>query len=102
MRKFTKSDSVVERKVRNSRILVPLNNSNARIDSIYTLNPTGAFVWDMVLLGLSDDEIVARLTDEYNVGEDSARQDTERLLNELMAAGALKTVEAGDQPHVRG
>lgn len=95
MRKFVKSDCVVERKVRNSRILVPLENSNARIDSIYTLNPMAAFIWDQALLGLSDDEIVSRITAKFDVDEPSARKDAEQLLNELVASGALKTMEPG-------
>ena len=91
--RFVKGDNVVERKVRNGRILVPLVSDNARIDSIYTLNPMAAAIWDDALLGLCDDDIVARVVGEYNVDQATARKDTNELLAQFVAVNALKRVQ---------
>ena len=91
--RYVKGNSVVERKVRESRILVPLGNDSARLDSLYTLNPMASFVWDQAQLGLSDDEIVSRVADDYDVDQDTARRDTQDLLAQLVSIGALRRAQ---------
>ena len=87
--RYAPGGSVVERQVRDSRILVPLGSDNARIDNLYTLNPTAAKVWDQARKGLSDDEITARIVDDHDVDEATARRDVQELLGQLIAVGAL-------------
>ena len=89
-RRFTKSDGVVERKVRDSLILVPLKTGPARLDALYTLNETAAFIWREVGDQVSEDDLVARMMDEYEVDEATARGDVSRALDSLLGIGALR------------
>lgn len=91
--RYVKGNGVVERKVRKSRILVPLGSGAARVDALYTLNQMAASIWDLASAGMSDDEIVTRITGEFDVAEDHARRDAVRILGELVAIGALTAVE---------
>jgi len=91
--RYIKGNSVVERKVRASRILVPLGNDSVRLDSLYTLNAMASLVWDKALLGLSDDEIVSLVARDYDVDEATARRDTHDLLAQLVSIGALTAAQ---------
>ena len=91
--RYVKGDSIVERKVRSSRILVPLGSDSARLDSLYTLNAMASLIWDKALLGLSNDEIVSLVARDYDVDEATARRDTQDLLAQLVTIGALRDAQ---------
>jgi len=87
---ITKTDQVVERKVRDNLILVPMKTGPARLDALYTLNETAGFIWDSITPGITRDELVARLVAKYDVSEATARQDVQRVLERLTAIGAIQ------------
>ena len=88
-RRFTKSDGIVERRIRDEHILVPIMSSLETIDSIYTLNETASVIWRDAVAGLPENEIAASLTREFDLDAATAEHDTRRTLDEL---GALKTL----------
>ena len=90
---YIRSDDVVERKVRESRILVPIKTGPARLDALYTLNTTAGFIWDQLSSGVSEDELVSRLLAEYEVNEQTTRNDVRRILDGLAGIGALQITE---------
>ena len=92
-RRFRRSDDVVERKVRDSLILVPLGTEAARIDSLYTLNEMGGLIWSEAAKGAAEDEIVVAIAGEYEADAETIRRDCRRLLDELVGVGALLVVE---------
>jgi methyltransferase-like protein len=67
--------SVVTRKTGNEYVLVPVTNNIADMDSVYTLNETGAFIWELIDGKRSIEEIIRMLTNEYNIDETTASQD---------------------------
>lgn len=87
--RYTKTEHVVERQVRDTHILVPMHTGPARLDALYTLNETAGFIWNAITPGITDDELVARLTSAYEVDESAARQDVWRILERLTAMGAI-------------
>jgi hypothetical protein len=88
-RTITKTDHVVERKVRDNLILVPMKTGPARLDALYTLNEAASLLWKDIKGETSEDELVTRLLAEYEVNEATARQDVDRILTELAAIGAI-------------
>jgi hypothetical protein len=69
------SPSVVTRKTGNEYILVPITNNIADMNSVYTLNETGAFIWELIDGKRDIEEIIFALTTEYNIDKDSASKD---------------------------
>jgi hypothetical protein len=69
------SKSIVTRKTGNEYILVPITNNIADMNSVYTLNETGAFIWDRIDGTRNVEEIIAALTDEYDIDFQSAEND---------------------------
>ena len=92
-RRFTKRDGVVERKVRENLILVPLKTGPARLDALYTLNESAGFIWSHVGPNVSEDDLAARLMAEYDVDGATARSDVRNVLTGLAAIGALEVTE---------
>ena len=69
------SPSVVTRKTGNEYILVPVTNNIADMKSVYTLNETGAFIWDQIDGKRNIGEIISALTKEYNIDTETASFD---------------------------
>ena len=69
------SPSVVTRKTGNEYILVPVTNNIADMTSVYTLNETGAFIWDQIDGERSVEEIINALTREYEIDFKTAEED---------------------------
>jgi len=72
---LTHSPSIVTRKTGNEYVLVPITNNIADMHSVYTLNETGAFIWEQINGKRSVEEIIALLTAEYEIDNKSAEAD---------------------------
>ena len=72
---LSRSPSVVTRKTGNEYVLVPVANNIADMDSVYTLNETGAFIWEQIDGKKNVSEIIASLTEEYDIDKDTAAKD---------------------------
>jgi methyltransferase-like protein len=69
------STSVVTRKTGNEYVLVPVANNIADMDSVYTLNETGAFIWEQIDGKRTIEEIIELLIHEYEIDNESAYKD---------------------------
>ena len=69
------SPSVVTRKTGNEYVLVPLANNIADMNSVYTLNETGAFIWEQIDGKRDVEDIITALTEEYDIDGKSASED---------------------------
>lgn len=69
------SPSVVTRKTGNEYVLVPIANNIADMNSVFTLNDTGAFIWELIDGKRDIEEIISELIKEYETDEPSARED---------------------------
>jgi len=72
---LTHSPSIVTRKTGNEYVLVPITNNIADMHSVYTLNETGAFIWEQINGKRSVEEIIAVLTAEYDIDNKNAEAD---------------------------
>jgi hypothetical protein len=69
------SASIVTRKTGNEYVLVPITNNIADMNSVYTLNETGAFIWDQIDGNRTLQEIISTLTAEYEIDSSNAEKD---------------------------
>jgi hypothetical protein len=69
------SPSIVTRKTGNEYVLVPIANNIADMNSVFTLNETGAFIWEQIDGKKSVEEIIMFLTEEYEIDKESATGD---------------------------
>jgi len=72
---LSRSSSVVTRKTGNEYVLVPVTDNIADMDSVYTLNETGAFIWEQIDGKRTVGEIIEKIIIEYEIDEKKAVSD---------------------------
>jgi hypothetical protein len=80
---YRHSPSVVTRKTGNEYVLVPVANNIADMNSVYTLNETGAFIWEHIDGKRCVKELIEAIIDEYETEERTAEQDVYSFLAEM-------------------
>jgi hypothetical protein len=88
---FARAEHIVSRRVAGECILVPLASRGADIDSIFDLNPIGAFIWEQLDGTRTGAEIVRLLTESYDVEAAQASEDYLSFLEQLVAIGVVRT-----------
>jgi hypothetical protein len=71
----SQSASIVTRKTGNEYVLVPITDNIADMNSVYTLNETGAFIWEKIDGKRNLEEIIAALINEYEIDRQCAESD---------------------------
>jgi hypothetical protein len=77
------SPSVVTRKTGNEYVLVPVTDNIADMDSVYTLNETGAFIWEQIDGKKSVAEIIREMTEEYDIDNETATTDILEFISKM-------------------
>jgi Coenzyme PQQ synthesis protein D (PqqD) len=86
---YDKSDAVVSRRVGDEFVLVPIRQSVGDLDSIYTLNETGARIWEWIDGETKVRRLKERLLEEFDVCSEEAERDLIAHLEQLTAIGAI-------------
>ncbi|MCI6360431.1 MAG: PqqD family protein [Eubacterium coprostanoligenes] len=71
------------RNIAGSDIVVPVGNAEKIFNGMITLNESGAFFWNALLKDTSVDEVVKKVTSEYDVDEERAKADVEKFIEQL-------------------
>jgi hypothetical protein len=77
------SPTIVTRKTGSEYVLVPVSNNIAEMDSVYTLNETGAFIWEQIDGKRTIKELTAAVTNEYEIDEETAMKDVFSFIENL-------------------
>jgi hypothetical protein len=80
-KKFCRKKDIVARSVAGAHLLVPVHECTR---SVYTLNATGCRLWDLIALPRTEDELAGTLAKEYRIPHETARQDVQAFLNEMV------------------
>jgi len=80
---YSHSPNIVTRKTGNEYILVPVANNIADMNSVYTLNESGAFIWELIDGNRNTGEIISALTREYDIDNASAAKDVFLFLENM-------------------
>jgi len=72
---LSRSASIVTRKTGDEYVLVPITDNIADMNSVYTLNETGAFIWEHVDGRKNVGDIIHALLTEYDTDYETARRD---------------------------
>jgi len=81
--------NVVSRLIAGEMILVPIRKNVGDMESIYTLNETGARIWELIDGRRSVAEVRDQMLAEFEIEPDQAEDDLTELLQNLWELGAL-------------
>ena len=78
------------REVAGSYVVVPVGQASIDFNGMMNLNETGAFLFEKLLKGCTEDELVEAMLSEYEVDEDLARSDIKVFVERVSEEGLLE------------
>lgn len=75
-------DCFVLRNIAGINTVISTSNKTS-FEGIITLNDTGVFMWEQLSKGVTLDELVDAMLNEYDIDESVARTDAEAFINKL-------------------
>lgn len=82
-------DGFMLRKVGGQNIVVALGEASRSFNGIIRLNDTGVFLWQKLQQETSEEQLLAALTAEYDIGEEQAKADIAEFVAALRKAALL-------------
>ena len=79
------------RKVGRNYMVVELSEEKVNLTNVYTMNETAAWLWNEFLtVDFTQEEMVKRLLDAYEVSEEQATRDVNALVSEWSKFGLIQ------------
>lgn len=73
----------VIREIAGDYIIVPTGSTALQFNGLITVNEVGAFLWKNMQQETTEEALVQSVVSEYEVEEETARQDIEEFLQQL-------------------
>lgn len=92
MQSYVRSDSVVSRVIAGDTLIVPVRGGVGDLASIYSLNPVASVIWSAMAQPCSEDQIIARVLEEFSADLRQVAPDVKAFLEEMQSAGLIDPV----------
>lgn len=77
------------KKVGGQNVVVALGEASRSFNGIIRLNDTGVFLWQKLQQETSEEQLLAALAAEYDIGEEQAKSDIAEFIAALRKAALL-------------
>ena len=92
--KYVRSSTVVSREIGGELLVVPIRGGVGDLNAIFSFNPLGSELWELLKAGATVEEMTSWVVDRYEVTAEQATQDIQSFLGELSRSGLVKTQES--------
>lgn len=76
-------DGYILRNVAGSFVVVPIGEAATEFNGMMNLNDTGAFLFEKLIDGISREDLIKALTDEYDVDVETASKDVDSFIEKV-------------------
>ncbi len=76
-------EGYILRNVAGSFVVVPVGEATLEFNGMMNLNETGAFLFEKMIDGISREDLIKDLTDEYDVDEKTASEDVDAFITKV-------------------
>lgn len=83
-------EDFILRKVADSYVVVPVNSMTLDFNGIINLNETGAFLFELLQNGADKQQLVDKMTAEYDVTPQKAENDIDLFIKKVKDADILE------------
>ena len=83
-------DGYIKSKAFKGWAVVPIGEESKKNKIMLTLNDTASEIWDMLCEGKSEAEIIAALTEKYDVSTAQAEEGVNDIVESLLKEGILE------------
>lgn len=80
-------DGFILRQISDTYVIVAVGDAAEKFNGMIAINDSGAFIWSRISEGLSKEEIVKALLQEYDVDEETAKHDVDFFIASIIDAG---------------
>jgi len=80
---FSHSPSTVAKKMGDEYVLVPVANNIAEMNSVFILNETGVFIWELIDGKRNVEEIILTVAEKYNIDISIAENDAVAFIEKI-------------------
>jgi len=87
--KYVRSSTVVSREIGGETLVVPVRGGVGDLDSIFSFNPLGSDLWNLLQAGASVEEMGEWVVEHYEVTSQQALADIQAFVDELSRAGLV-------------
>ena len=89
---YLRNPDFIFRKIVEEMILVPIHEDIADMNSIYTLNEVGCYLWEKLAEPITIGELKKAVLEEYDAPPEQVSVDVDQFLNDLGAFSAVQKV----------
>lgn len=83
-------DDLMLRQISEDWIIVPMGERLSEFNGIMKINETGAFLWKLLEEGATKEVLVDQLVNEYEIGNEFAREEVRTFLGKLYQIHVLE------------
>jgi len=87
--RYKRNENFVYRKIENETILVPIKENVGDMSCIYNLNEVGAFIWEQLDGKKTLNDILNRITEEFDITVQDAQIDLSDYISDLKEIHAI-------------
>ena len=93
-RRFVRNKNFIFRQIVEEMVLVPIRQNVADLDSIYTLNELGVFIWERLETPTYAAELQEDILEDFDVDAATVQSDLTIFIQELERIGAVEAINA--------
>jgi len=90
--RYKRNPDYIFRKIVDEIVLIPIHQDVANMDSIFTLNEVGAYIWEKLEKPRTQDSLQTLILDEYDADPQVLITDLGNFLGQLKEFGAIHEV----------
>ena len=83
------SNLFIYRKIADEHLLVPVGEAAMTVKGLVAMSESGAMLYEKLKIGCSREDLITALTEEYDVTESVAAQDTDAFLGQMRQLNIL-------------
>lgn len=76
-------EGFILRNVAGSFVVVPIGQATLDFNGMMNLNETGAFLFEKMIEGITREDLIKALTDEYDVDKETATKDVDAFIEKV-------------------
>lgn len=82
-------EGFIMRNVGGQAVVVAVGEASKVFNGMIKLNSTGEFLWKQIMAGADEEQLVKKLSEEYDVDEVTARDDVAAFVEKLKNTGIM-------------
>lgn len=83
------SSLFISRKIADEHLLIPVGEAAMTVKGLIALSESGSMLYEKLKTGCSREDLIAALTEQYDVSEAVAAEDTDAFLNQMRQLNIL-------------